>query len=99
MATPKAFDVIDVLFKIAKRKSCTPSQLAIAWNAAQPGITAPIIGPRLLEQLQDNLGALDVKLDDTDLRELDAVAPPMSASLRYYDAANGLDLRPNAYRW
>jgi len=94
-ATPKAFDVIEVLMKIAERKSCTPSQLALAWNAAQPGITSPIIGPRLLEQLQDNLGALEVKLDIQDLAELDAVAPPLSVSLRYYDAANGIDLRPN----
>ena len=99
IATPKAFDVIDVLSKIAARKGCTLSQLAIAWNAAQPGITAPIIGPRLLEQLQDNLGAMDVKLDTGDFGELDAVAPPMSASLRYYDAANGLDLRPNTFPW
>ena len=99
VATPRAFDVIDVLINMASRKGCTPSQLAIAWNAAQPGITAPIIGPRLLQQLQDNLGALTVKLDAEDSKELDAVAPPMSASLRYYDAANGLDLRPNVYRW
>ena len=93
--TPKAFDVIEVLVKIAKRKSCTPSQLALAWNAAQPGITTPIIGPRLLEQLQDNLGAVKVTLDAEDIAELDAVAPPLSVSLCYFDAANGLDLRPN----
>ena len=93
--TNTAFDVIEVLTKIAKRKSCTPSQLALAWNAGQPGITAPIIGPRLLEQLQDNLGAVDVVLDDSDRDELDTIAPPMSISLRYYDAANGIDLRPN----
>lgn len=97
--TPGAFDVIDTLIRIAKRKACTPSQLAIAWNAVQPGITSPIIGPRLLEQLKDNLGAMDVILDKDDLNELDEAAPPMSVSLRYYDAANGLDLRPNAYRW
>jgi len=93
--TPKAFDVIEVLMKIAERKSCTPSQLALAWNAAQPGITSPIIGPRLLEQLKDNLGALNVKLDNEDMAELDTVAAPLSVSLHYYDAANGIDLRPN----
>jgi aryl-alcohol dehydrogenase-like predicted oxidoreductase len=99
VATPRAFDVIDVLIDLARRKGCTPSQLAIAWNAAQPGVTAPIIGPRLLGQLQDNLGALSVHLEEADFGELDAVAPPMSVSLRYYDAANGIDLRPNTYRW
>ena len=95
--TAKAFDVIEVLARIAERKSCTPSQLALAWNAAQAGITSPIIGPRLLEQLQDNLGALDVTLDAEDIAELDAAAPPLSVSLCYYDAANGLDLRPNIF--
>ena len=44
-ATPAAYDVIEGLVALAKEKGCTPSQLALAWNASQPGITAPIIGP------------------------------------------------------
>jgi aryl-alcohol dehydrogenase-like predicted oxidoreductase len=98
-ATSAAFDVIDALVALAGEKGCTPSQLALAWNAAQPGITAPIIGPRNLEQLVDNLGALEVELTDADRVRLDAVAPPWSATLRYYDAALALDFRPNAARW
>ena len=60
-ATAAAYDVIEGLVALAKEKGCTPSQLALAWNASQPGITAPIIGPRTLEQLLDNLGAIDVR--------------------------------------
>jgi aryl-alcohol dehydrogenase-like predicted oxidoreductase len=98
-ATPAAFDVIEGLVALAKEKGCTPSQLALAWNAAQPGITAPIVGPRTLDQLLDNLGAVDVVLTDEDRARLDELAPPRSATLRYYDAALANDFRPNLGRW
>ncbi len=98
-ATPAAFDVIEGLVALAQEKACTPSQLALAWNAAQPGVTAPIVGPRTLEQLVDNLGAVDVDIGDEDRQRLDALAPPCSATLRYYDAAMAVDFRPNLGRW
>jgi aryl-alcohol dehydrogenase-like predicted oxidoreductase len=98
-ATAAAFDVIEGLAALAKEKGCTPSQLALAWNASQPGITAPIIGPRTLEQLLDNLGAVDVKVTDADRARIDALAPPWSQTLRYYDAALSIDFKPNLARW
>ena len=98
-ATEQAFDVIDALVAHAQDKGCTPSQLALAWNAAQAGITAPIIGPRTMEQLLDNLGSTAVKLDHSDFARIDEFAPPMSAALRYYDAALATDMKPNFGRW
>jgi aryl-alcohol dehydrogenase-like predicted oxidoreductase len=98
-ATPAAFTVIEGLVELAAEKRCTPAQLALAWNSAQPGITAPIIGPRTLEQLVDNLGAVNVRVDDEDRARLDELAPPRSATLHYYDAAMALDLSPNLARW
>ena len=98
-ATPAAFDVIEGLVALAKAKGCTPSQLALAWTAAQPGITAPIIGPRTLEQLLDNVAAVDVAVTDDDRARLDTLAPPWSATLRYYDAALAIDFKPNLGRW
>jgi aryl-alcohol dehydrogenase-like predicted oxidoreductase len=98
-ATPAAFDVIEGLVALAKEKGCTPSQLALAWNAAQPGITSPIIGPRTVEQVLDNLGAFDVTVSDADRARLDALAPPWSATLRYYEAALAIDFKPNLGRW
>ncbi|MCD6290193.1 MAG: aldo/keto reductase, partial [Anaerolineae bacterium] len=74
--TDAAFDVLDVVEALAQEKGCTPSQIALAWCAQQPGITSPIIGPRTMEQLEDNLGALDVTLTEEDLKRLDQVAPP-----------------------
>jgi aryl-alcohol dehydrogenase-like predicted oxidoreductase len=98
-ATPAAYDVIDGLVALANEKSCTPSQLALAWNASQPGITAPIIGPRTLEQLVDNTGAFAVTVTDEDRARLNALAPPWTATLRYYDAALAIDFKPNLGRW
>ena len=91
--------MIEGLVALASEKGCTPSQLALAWNASQPGVTAPIIGPRTLEQLVDNLGATNVKITDADRARLDALAPPWSATLRYYDAAMAIDFQPNFARW
>lgn len=67
------FDVLDVLAEMAEEKSCTISQLALAWNMHQLGITSVIIGPRTLEQYQDNLGALDVEITDEDCQRIDEV--------------------------
>jgi aryl-alcohol dehydrogenase-like predicted oxidoreductase len=98
-ATAAAFDVIEGVVALAQEKGCTPSQLALAWNAAQPGITAPIIGPRTREQLVDNAGAFAVTVTDEDRARLDALAPPWSQTLRYYDAALAIDFKPNLARW
>jgi aryl-alcohol dehydrogenase-like predicted oxidoreductase len=82
--TDRAWDVLDVVRELAAEKGCTPSQLALAWTAAQPGITSVITGPRTLEQLEDNLAAADISLDEEDFRRVDAVAPPGRAVLPYW---------------
>jgi aryl-alcohol dehydrogenase-like predicted oxidoreductase len=97
-ATSLAFDVIDVLREMSAAKGCSVSQLALAWCGAQPGITAPIIGPRTFEQAQDNLGAVKVRLEPEDLERIDALVPPKSAAVRYYDEAMGLDFEPHQQR-
>ena len=45
-------------------------QVALAWVLAQPGVTAPIIGSSKMEHLEDNLKALDLKLDADELKAL-----------------------------
>jgi len=97
--TPAAFDVIEGVVALAREKGCSPSQLALAWLGAQPGVTAPIIGPRTLEQALDNLGSANVKIADEDRALIDAFAPPLGATLRYYDAAMAIDFKPNLGRW
>ncbi len=65
-------EVIDAVLAIAKEIGTTPSQIAIAWVRSKGIFT--ILGPRTQEQLQDNLGALDVRLSDEQLRRLDEVS-------------------------
>jgi len=97
-ATPLTWDVIDLLRSIAEEKRCSVSQVALAWCAAQPGVTAPIIGPRTFEQVEDNLGAANVRLDPADFSRIDALVPPRSVALRYYDRAIATDFRPHSHR-
>ncbi len=57
---------------VAADAGCTPSQAAIAWMRSRPGVIVPILGARSLGQLEDNLGALDVRLSADNLARLDA---------------------------
>ena len=90
-----AFNVLDVVLAIAAEKGCTPSQLALAWCAQQPGITSPIVGIRTMEQLEGNLGAIDVQVTDEERARIDEVAPPGGVITRYYRA----DFGPHLFRW
>lgn len=91
-----AFDVVERLEEVARDKGCTPSQLALAWCMHQPGITSPIAGPRTVEHIEDNLGAVDVAVSDEDRARLDDVAKPGLAVLpNYYNA----DFGPHKFRW
>jgi aryl-alcohol dehydrogenase-like predicted oxidoreductase len=89
------FDVIEFLDDMASAKGCTVSQLSLAWCVQQPGITSPIIGPRSLDQLADNLKALEVEITEEDRQKIDTVVPPGRAVVSYYEA----DFGPYKYRW
>jgi aryl-alcohol dehydrogenase-like predicted oxidoreductase len=52
-----------------------PSDVALAWLLHQPGVTAPITGPRTLEQFEQSLRALEIELDDKALERLDQIWP------------------------
>lgn len=64
----KAFDIIDVLQKMADEKKSTVAQLALAWLLHQPVVTTVIIGAKKPEQLDDNLKAVDVKFTAEELQ-------------------------------
>lgn len=93
--TDAAFTVVETVQRLAAEKGATPSQVALAWCMNQPGITSPIIGPRTLEQLEDNLGALEVQITEEDRRRLDDVAKPGEMIVPYYQA----DFGPSLHRW
>jgi aryl-alcohol dehydrogenase-like predicted oxidoreductase len=52
-----------------------PAEVAIAWLLANPVVTAPIIGPRVPEQLESAMRALDLKLDAATMKRLDEIWP------------------------
>ncbi|OFC70513.1 aldehyde oxidase [Alteromonas confluentis] len=64
--------VINVLWKLAEQKRVSPSQIALAWLLAQKPWIVPIPGTRSVNHLNENLGALNVTLTPTDVRELEA---------------------------
>lgn len=87
LGNDRAYDIIEAVTQLANEKNCTPAQLALNWCMNQPGITAPILGPRTLEQLKDNLGALDVKLSKEDHDKLDKASEPGTHAVDYYKAS------------
>ncbi len=96
--TDRAFDVLDLVQQIADEKSCSASQVALAWVNSKPGVTSPIIGPRTMAHLIDNLGATDVELSAEDHARLDALAEPERATVPYYHGAL-INFEPNQYAW
>jgi aryl-alcohol dehydrogenase-like predicted oxidoreductase len=69
---------------IAAEKGCTPSQLVLAWLLAQGPEVIPIPGTKRKSRVDENLGALDVKLDAADVQRIsDAVPAGAAAGLRY----------------
>lgn len=68
----RAYDVIEIMRTIAAEKGCTVPQVAIAWLLHQKVVTSVIVGAKRLDQLADNIGAVEVTLSDEDLASLDA---------------------------
>jgi aryl-alcohol dehydrogenase-like predicted oxidoreductase len=71
---------------MAEEKGCTTAQLALAWVLAQGDDIVPIPGTKHVKYLDENIGALDVKLTDEDLKRLDAILPPGAAAGERYHA-------------
>ena len=70
----KAYDILDVMRKIADNKGVTVAQIALSWLLHQPAVTSVIIGANKPEQLADNLSSVDVKLEAEELDQLNEVS-------------------------
>jgi aryl-alcohol dehydrogenase-like predicted oxidoreductase len=80
--------IVEQVQQMAVEKACTPAQLALAWVLAQGEDIVPIPGTKRRAYLDDNAGAINVRLDADDLRRLDEIAPKGIASgERYPEAA------------
>jgi len=66
--------VVDLLDRIAEQKKATPAQIALAWLLAQKPWIVPIPGTTKVLRLEENLGAVDIKLTADDLHEIESAA-------------------------
>jgi aryl-alcohol dehydrogenase-like predicted oxidoreductase len=79
--------MVDLLARIAKQKAATPAQIALAWLLAQKPWIAPIPGTTKLSRLDENNGALEIKLTSDDLREIDDAAAKITVQGERYPEA------------
>jgi aryl-alcohol dehydrogenase-like predicted oxidoreductase len=80
----KNLDLVNHIEELARQKGCTPSQLALAWLLARGRDIVPIPGTKRVAYLEENVGAVDVRLTADDLARIDAIAPRgVAAGLRY----------------
>ena len=70
----RAFDIIDQLRPMAEAKGSTVAALALAWLLHQPVVSTVIIGAKRMDQLEDNLKAVDVQFTSDELKQLDEVS-------------------------
>jgi aryl-alcohol dehydrogenase-like predicted oxidoreductase len=85
----KNLELVDAVAAMAQDKGCTPAQLALAWVLAQGEDMVPIPGTRSIARLEENLGAVQVRLDEADLSRLESITPKgMVAGERY--SADGM---------
>ncbi len=80
---------------VADRAGVSLATLSLAWVAQQPGITSPIIGARSLAQLKESAAALEVKLSEKTLRQIDEIFAPGTHHVEYYTANFGPNAKPN----
>jgi len=70
--TERNLEIAAVAGQVAEEIGCSAAQVALAWTLLHPSVTSPILGTRTFEQLEANLGALDVKFSDAQIARLEA---------------------------
>jgi aryl-alcohol dehydrogenase-like predicted oxidoreductase len=91
--TQQGIEVGNQFVALARGHGIDPAQLAILWVKDQPGITAPIIGPRTVAQLENLLPVLGMSLSDELRAACDALVPPGSAVANFHNSAPWMKMR------
>jgi diketogulonate reductase-like aldo/keto reductase len=101
---PRVFEVVQELKEVAAKYGNTPGQTGLRWLLDQEGITAVIVGVSKPEQVDENLGALDWRLEPVDWQRLADVSWPLSEGLEPWDTLwgwhtkNTYQARPHLYK-
>lgn len=80
----KNLELVEQIGRLADKKGCTPAQLALAWVLAQGDDIVPIPGTRHPRYLEDNVAALDIHLEESELAAVEAIFPPDAAAGERY---------------
>jgi aryl-alcohol dehydrogenase-like predicted oxidoreductase len=72
----RGYRVVDAVKQVASRHGASPARVAIAWLLGRPAVSSVIIAARTVEQLEDNIRAVDLQLSDENVRQLDAASDP-----------------------
>jgi aryl-alcohol dehydrogenase-like predicted oxidoreductase len=74
----RTWKILDAIAPIAQAHGCSPARISLAWVLTKPFVTSVIIGAKRIEQLHDNIAAVDVKLAADEIKKLDEVSalPP-----------------------
>lgn len=93
--SPQAVAAGNNFVRLAQSHDKNPAQLAVLWVKDQPGITAPIIGPRTMEQIELMLPVLEMKLEENIREACDKLVPPGSAKADFHNSAPWMKMRLN----
>jgi len=91
--TPRGVEAGRAFAEIARRAGLPPAQLAVLWAKDQPGVAAPIIGPRTVDQLRHLLPVAEMRLDPAVRQACDAIVPPGTAVANFHNSAPWMKMR------
>lgn len=91
--TRRGIQVAQKLAELAQERDLSSSQLALLWAKDQPGVTAPIVGPRTLAHLEDALPVIDMRLDPADIPLFDALVHPGNAVADFHNSNEWMKAR------
>lgn len=99
-----AYEKLDMLSTVADKLGITLIELSLSWILHQPGITSAIIGPRTVNQLEENLTALNVELSQDVLQKIDEIFRPYEMTIPFYgpNMRNGFghtNWGPHKFKW
>ena len=91
--TQRGIEVGQAVSKLAQERGFTASQFSLLWTKDQPGVTAPILGPRMLAHLEDALGIMDKTLDEADRPLFDELVHPGTAVSDFHNSNDWMKAR------
>jgi aryl-alcohol dehydrogenase-like predicted oxidoreductase len=94
--TPRGVEVGQRFADLARAAGLAPAQLALLWVKDQPGVTAPVFGPRTVAQIEQALPVLDMALSDELRAACDALVPPGSAVVNFHNSAAWMKMQVGA---